>query len=107
MTEFQSRLFDIIPTGEDSAIHVEELAQIFNVNERDVRLNIEQIRCGGKTIISSKKGYFKPETEDEIERFVRREFKRYNAIERRTMSARLLLRELREIDELSGGDIST
>lgn len=100
MTDFQCRLFDIIPMGEDSAIHVEELAQIFNVNERDVRLNIEQMRCGGKVILSSDKGYFKPVSEDEIRRFVRRENKRYNAIERRTASARLLLRELREIREI-------
>lgn len=100
MTDFQCRLFDIIPMGEDSAIHLRELVQIFDVPERELRLNIEQIRCGGKTIISSKKGYFKPETEDEIERFVRRENKRYNAIERRTMSARRLLRELREIREI-------
>lgn len=100
MTDFQCKLFDIIPMGEDSALHLRELVQIFDVPERELRLNIEQMRCGGKVILSSDKGYFKPVSEDEIRRFVRREFKRYSSIERRTMSARLLLREMREIREI-------
>lgn len=65
------KIADFLLVGEESAISLERLAMATGIPERSVRAEVLQARIAGELILSSDKGYFLPECDDDIRRFVR------------------------------------
>lgn len=61
-----------IPTGEREAVSMSHLARTLAVSQRELRRSIEQARRAGNLICSSEKGYFIPETLDELKAYAHR-----------------------------------
>lgn len=64
------KIVDYISTGERDAVSLEELAISTGLSERAVRAEVLRARCAGSLIISTENGYFLPESDDDIRRFV-------------------------------------
>ena len=65
-------LTDTIPTGRTAAVSMYHLSNVHHMTERKMRLAVEKARRNGILICSSDKGYFLPETVDEIQEYTRR-----------------------------------
>lgn len=59
-----------IPEGEAEAVSMRELARITGLDDRELRREIEKARRAGILICSSGKGYFMPETLQELREYV-------------------------------------
>ncbi len=66
------RIYNLLPTGEQNAIHAEELAGVAGVTPRELRKEIERERREGALILSSPNGYFRHEEGNtpELRRFI-------------------------------------
>ena len=64
------KIADFLLTGKNNAISMTDLAHVVNIPERSVRLEILQARINGELICSCDKGYFLPETVDDIREYV-------------------------------------
>jgi biotin operon repressor len=73
-------ILDSIGVGEDNATHSKRLIDISGLTERELRKVIEQLRRSGTVIISSNKGYYLPETVDELQHYINKESKRAKSI---------------------------
>lgn len=63
---------DLLHTGAENGVTLRELVAATGLNERVVRLKIQQERKSGKLILSNNKdGYFLPERPEDVQRFVR------------------------------------
>lgn len=80
-----------IGTGEENAVSLKDLMELTDLKARDVHHCIEDMRSGGAVICSSNSGYFYPETEEELRRYVRREHARASAIMKNTRAAAVML----------------
>jgi hypothetical protein len=97
-------LFDIaeyIPYGAENAIARHELlkiAQYFlgDISDREMRRILETSRQNGNIIINFQngKGYFRPETREEVEQYIRQEEARAKKIQFNLKSARKALRKM-------------
>ena len=96
------KLLQAIGKGEENALHLADLVQLTQLSERDTRRVIESLRRSGAVVCSSGRGYFKPDTPDELRRYVRQEQARSRSIYRRTASARKLLKSWNENAEFDG-----
>lgn len=65
------KIADFLLNGEENAISLERLAIVTALPERAVRAEVLRARLAGELIISSNAGYFLPECDDDIRRFVR------------------------------------
>lgn len=64
-------LSECIPQGEDNAITAAELAKLFECTERDITREINRLRKDGKIICSCGSGFFLPDDDCDIQKFVR------------------------------------
>ena len=63
---------DLLHSGAKNGTTLRELVALTGMNERAVRLKIQQERKSGKLILSnSKDGYFLPENPEDVQRFAR------------------------------------
>lgn len=63
---------DLLHSGAENGTTLRELVALTGMNERAVRLKIQQERKSGKLILSnSKDGYFLPENPEDVQRFAR------------------------------------
>ena len=63
---------DLLHTGAENGTTLRELVAATGLNERVVRLKIQQERKAGKLILSNNRdGYFLPETPEDVQRFAR------------------------------------
>ena len=63
---------DLLHTGAENGVTLRELVAATGLNERVVRLKIQQERKNGKLILSnSRDGYFLPERPEDVLRFAR------------------------------------
>lgn len=63
---------DLLQTGAENGMTLRELVTLTGMNERAVRLKIQQERKAGKLILSNNKdGYFLPERPEDVQRFAR------------------------------------
>ena len=63
---------DLLHTGAENGVTLRELVAATGLNERVVRLKIQQERRAGKLILSNNKdGYFLPERHEDVQRFAR------------------------------------
>lgn len=98
-------ILQTIGTGEENAVHLSELVKLTQLSERDTRRVIEQLRRNGVLICSNECGYFKPNTSDELRRYVRQEQARTRSIYRRTAPARKQLRAWEEQENFEGASL--
>ena len=71
-TPLSTELLKVIPSGEENARHMDELATFFGVEPRDIRREILHLRIRGNIIASSQNGYFIPETRQELYTYYRK-----------------------------------
>ena len=64
-------LFDLIPEGEENAVHMKTLADCLNVEGRDIRREVLNLRNKERIIASSQNGYFIPTTKGELLKYYR------------------------------------
>lgn len=69
-----------IGSGEENAIHLNDLRIKTDLQDRELRKCIEDLRRSGTVIISSPKGYFKPKNRSDVERYIRQETHRAKSI---------------------------
>ena len=63
---------ELLYTGAENGTTLRELVALTGLNERLVRLKIQQERKAGKLILSNNRdGYFLPERPEDVQRFVR------------------------------------
>lgn len=79
-TEPYRTILQLIGTGEENAIHLCELIKYTKLHNRELRKCIEQLRRSGEVIISGNNGYYKPETKEELKRYIRQETHRAKSI---------------------------
>lgn len=65
-------LTDTVPTGQEGALPMHDLAIIHGLSARQMRLAVENARRDGVLICSSDRGYFMPETIFELQEYARR-----------------------------------
>ena len=106
-------LFDIseyVPYGADNAISRHDLLNVVRsafgeVSDREMRRMLEYSRQNGNIIINFQngKGYFRPDSKEEIEKYIRQEEARAKTIHFNLKSAKRALRRLEgqlTLDEL-------
>ena len=64
------KISDFLLTGKRNAISMADLSHIVNIPERSLRLEILQARIDGELICSCDRGYFLPESVDDIREYV-------------------------------------
>lgn len=88
-----------IGSGEENAIHLCELRAKTGLCDRELRKNIETLRRSGTVIISSSKGYFKPQNRSEVDRYIKQETHRAKSIFYTLKHARELNKTFEEVGE--------
>ena len=64
------KIADLLLVGKENATSMTDLAHIANVPERSLRAEILQARINGELICSCDRGYFLPESVDDIREYV-------------------------------------
>ena len=64
-------LLKLIPEGEENAVHMKTLANYLNVEGRDIRREVLNLRKKERIIASSQNGYFIPTTKSELLKYYR------------------------------------
>lgn len=66
------QIFSLLQTGAENGVTLRELVAMTGMNERLVRLKIQQERKAGKLILSNNKdGYYLPESPEDVLHFAR------------------------------------
>lgn len=86
-------LTECIPQGKENAITAAELAKLFECTERDITKKINRLRKDGKIICSCGSGFFLPDDDYDIKKFVRQMQSRITDIKKATKSAEDYLTE--------------
>ena len=82
---------DLIPQGKGNAITRQQLVKITGLTDREVRKEISLARFN-EPILSTEKGYYKPDTWVEVERWIAQEQARAKSIFRSMRGAREYLK---------------
>ena len=90
-----AELLAVIGTGEENATTSKQIQKAFGVSQRELRRIVESCRKKGVYILASDSGYFFPENDDELRRFIRRE---NNRVKNQCVALAPLKRLLKEID---------
>jgi MarR-like DNA-binding transcriptional regulator SgrR of sgrS sRNA len=65
--------YAMLPKGESQAIKAADLRVMWGLSsQRAVRLVVHRMRCNGLIICTSDAGYYRPATQEDIQRTVRR-----------------------------------
>lgn len=81
LTDSQERVVSLIGIGPDAAVPRMKLAEMTGLDERAVRLFIQQARLQRVPIISGNSGYFLSDNSNEVRRFARSMERRGKAIQ--------------------------
>ena len=66
------QIFSLLHSGAENGVTLRDLVALTGMNERVVRLKIQQERKSGKLILSNNKdGYYLPESPEDVQRFAR------------------------------------
>lgn len=95
----QERIMQALKTGENNAVSLADMCRVSGINNRATRQIIEDLRRSGVVIISSNKGYYLPETLEEVRHYINKESKRAKSIFYTIQSAKVL--EKKMIDSLN------
>ena len=72
MIETKNRVQDILNHGQGNAITAARLAEYFKTDIRSIQRAVSNERMNGAVIAGSGKGYFIPDTPEELERYIAR-----------------------------------
>lgn len=90
-------IVDFLPVGEANAITMKELVFLLGCSKREARALIYEARCEGAVICSNpdslKGGYFLPQNDDEVKRFIMFAEHRINSTKSAIKSAKKFLKE--------------
>ena len=67
---FEEKVYNSIPTGKDNAIHAIEIQKRCGLTAREIRKTVEILRRKGMCICSGSRGYYLPETEEELKEYI-------------------------------------
>lgn len=73
-------IWNCIRCGEENAIHAKELENLTELENRQLRKYIEQLRRSGYIIVASEKGYFRPKTQEELKQYILTEENRVESL---------------------------
>lgn len=90
-------ILSLIGIGEDNAVHLAYITKLTDIHERELRKYIEQLRRSGIVIISNNKGYFKPYTKAELQRYITQETRRAKSIFYTLKNARRLMKKAKGV----------
>ncbi len=62
-------IINALPIGADNAVSMASLAAALGINERTLRENVRSARFEGAEIVGDKRGYYRPATPEERNRF--------------------------------------
>ncbi len=99
---------NILPFGEENAIHLSDLANRLHIHPSKVKAEIKKARISGIEICSSQAGYFIPKNDFERQRFVRMQEKGARS---RFKTSKVIKNALKnskgqmKIDDIAGGVI--
>lgn len=97
------QIFSLLQTGAENGVTLRELVAMTGMNERLVRLKIQQERKAGKLILSnSKDGYFLPENPEDVQRFARSMSRRAAEIASIARAAEAALADLAGQEAIAG-----
>ena len=65
-------IMEYIPVGAEHSIHMKTLGNLLHIDTRAVRSLIHAARLNGEIICGTNDGYFQPQTEEELDRWIRR-----------------------------------
>lgn len=88
------KICSALKTGEDNAVSLSDMCKVSGRDNRRTRLVIEDLRRHGTVICSSDKGYYLPETVEEIQHYINKESKRARSIFYTLRTAKALERKL-------------
>lgn len=67
------KFFQMLPAGESYAVTTKYLSNLWNLSSaREVRRVVHRMRRDGLLVCSGNSGYWRPETPEELQRFVKR-----------------------------------
>ena len=95
-----------IGTGETNATPAEILQRLTGLDDRSLRVCVEQLRRSGCVVCSDENGYFKPATIEEVQRYIKKESRRAQSILCTLESAKQLEKVMRAAEDNEKGDIS-
>lgn len=87
-------ILTLIGTGEQNAVHLEVIMHKTELKNREVRKCIEQLRRSGNVIVSNINGYFKPETPEELQKYINQETHRAKSVFYTLKNARQLMQQI-------------
>lgn len=87
-------ILNMLGTGEENAVHLKALINRTKLKNREVRKCIEHLRRSGTVIVSSINGYFKPETPEELQKYINQEEHRAKSVFYTLKNARQLLQQI-------------
>lgn len=90
-----AELLAVLKAGEQNAVTSRQIQKAFGLSQRELRRIVESCRKKGVYILASDSGYFFPENDDELRRFIRRE---NNRVKNQCVALAPLKRLLKEID---------
>ena len=97
------QIFSLLQTGAENGVTLRELVALTGMNERLVRLKIQQERKDGKLILSnSKDGYFLPENPEDVQCFARSVLRRAAEIASIARAAEATLADLAGREAIAG-----
>lgn len=97
------QISDLLRVGAESGTTLRELVAVTGLNERSVRLKIQQERKAGKLILSnSRDGYFLPENPEDVQRFARSMSRRAAEIANIARAAETALADLTGQAQIAG-----
>lgn len=91
-------ILDMLKTGEKNAVHLKSIMKKTELKNRGVRKCIEHLRRSGTVIISNKNGYFKPETPDELQKYINQEEHRAKSVFYTLKNARQLMKQFEGVE---------
>ena len=97
------QIFSLLQTGAENGVTLRELVALTGMNERLVRLKIQQERKAGKLILSNNRdGYFLPECPEDVLHFARSMSRRAAEIAGIARAAEVALAELTGQAQIAG-----
>jgi biotin operon repressor len=74
LTDFHYNVLRLLKEGHSQAIHGDTISQILGIDRRSIRGYIEDLTMNGYAVCNygDGKGYFLPETAEELERMIRK-----------------------------------
>ena len=96
-------IFELLQTGAENGVTLRELVAMTGMNERLVRLKIQQERRAGKLILSNNRdGYFLPENPEDVQCFARSMSRRAAEIASIARAAEAALADLAGQEAIAG-----